>query len=356
MELSKLQKQIIESKAEQVVVIASAACGKTHTLTERVRFWLNQGVDPAQICAITFTNAAANEMQVRLGADYKDGMFIGTIHALAARFLVMAGYGDQIGKAIDEENFDLFFTFIQKYPDCVQHYTHVLVDEAQDLAINDYDFIFRMINPENFFVVGDYRQNIYESLKGASSKYILALAQRPGVVKYDLNENYRNKANILQRAKQALRPINMSDNSLSMSIGGTVYEGTYDIDNLLDWIENVDTFKDWAILCYNNEDVSFIMKELARFDIPSVNFNQRQKTKKELDALVNTNKVKVLTVWGAKGLGFPNVVVYGTNWMKKKREPEKKCEGARVDYVAYTRAMNSLMILTPPKKNKGKWF
>ena len=35
---------------------------------------------------------------------------------------------------------------------------------------------------------------------------------------------------------------------------------------------------------------------------------------------------------------------------------EKKCEGARVDYVAYTRAMNSLMILTPPKKNKGKWF
>jgi hypothetical protein len=65
----------------------------------------------------------------------------------------------------------------------------------------------------------------------------------------------------------------MSDNSLSMSIGGTVYEGTYDIDNLLDWIENVDTFKDWAILCYNNEDVSFIMRELARFDIPSVNFN-----------------------------------------------------------------------------------
>jgi superfamily I DNA/RNA helicase len=41
MELSKLQKQIIESNAEQVVVIASAACGKTRTLTERVRFWLN---------------------------------------------------------------------------------------------------------------------------------------------------------------------------------------------------------------------------------------------------------------------------------------------------------------------------
>jgi hypothetical protein len=49
---------------------------------------------------------------VRLGADYKDGMFIGTIHALAARFLLMGGYGAEVGKAIDDEKFDLFFTFI----------------------------------------------------------------------------------------------------------------------------------------------------------------------------------------------------------------------------------------------------
>ena len=40
MELSKLQKQIVESNAEQIVVIATAACGKTRTLTERIRFWL----------------------------------------------------------------------------------------------------------------------------------------------------------------------------------------------------------------------------------------------------------------------------------------------------------------------------
>lgn len=355
MELSKLQKQIVESNAEQIVVIATAACGKTRTLTERIRFWLQQGVDPAQICAITFTNVAANEMQIRLGDDYRDGMFIGTIHALAARFLSIGGRGHLVDKATSDENFDLLFAFIQKYPECVQHYTHVLVDEAQDLAINEYDFIFRMINPENFFVVGDYRQNIYESLKGASSKYILSLAERPGVVKYDLNENYRNKANILQRAKQALRPINMADNSLSMSIGGTVYEGVYDIDTLVNWIDNVDTFRDWAILCYNNEEVSFIMRELEKFDIPVINFNQRKKTKAEIDAMVNANKVKVLTVWGAKGLGFPNVVVYGTNWMKKKKDIGQKREGARVDYVAYTRAMNSLMILSPQKK-KSKWF
>ncbi len=356
MELSKLQQEIVNSNAQKMVVVASAGSGKTLTLTERVRFLLRQGVKPTEIAAITFTNLSANEMQIRLGADYKDGMFIGTIHALAARFLLMGGYGAEVGQAIDDEEFDLFFTFIQKHPDCVQHYTHVLVDEAQDLSINEYDFIFRIINPEFFFVVGDYRQNIYESLKGASYKYIIGLSEQPGVVKFDLNENYRNKANILQRAKQTLRAIGMVDNSRAMSFGGTVYEGHLDMDTLLYWITTVDTYKDWAILCYSNEDIQFMMRELKKHDIPVINFNQKQKTKKELDDLVNANAVKVLTVWGAKGLGFPNVAVYGTNWLlKNKKNMEKHREGARVDYVAYTRAMNSLMILSPVSK-KSKWF
>ena len=153
-----------------------------------------------------------------------------------------------------------------------------------------------------------------------------------------------------------LRPIGMTDNSISMSIGGTVYEGTYSIDTLLDWIDNVDSYKDWAILCYNNDDVDFIRKELEKNDVPTINFNQKQKTKKELDDLVSTDKVKVLTIWCAKGLGFPNVAVYGVNWLKKGNNTIKNREGARVDYVAYTRAMNSLMILTPPKSKKSKWF
>jgi len=40
MELSNLQKEIVESDADRIVVIASAACGKTRVLTERVRHWL----------------------------------------------------------------------------------------------------------------------------------------------------------------------------------------------------------------------------------------------------------------------------------------------------------------------------
>ena len=145
LELSKKQQEIVESPYEKIVIIASAACGKTKTLTERVRQWLRLGVSPSEICAITFTKAAADEMQMRLADDYKDGMFIGTIHALAARCLVMSGQGNKVGKAIDEEAFDEFFQYILEDPSCVLHYNYVLVDEAQDLSHDEYQFIFEMI-------------------------------------------------------------------------------------------------------------------------------------------------------------------------------------------------------------------
>ena len=49
MELSKIQQEIVESPYAKIVIVASAACGKTKTLTERVRFWLRSGVPAAEI-------------------------------------------------------------------------------------------------------------------------------------------------------------------------------------------------------------------------------------------------------------------------------------------------------------------
>ena len=284
-------------------------------------------------------------MQVRLEDDYKDGMFIGTIHSLAARFLTIGGYGAKVGSAINEEKFDLFFSYIKKDPSCVQHYSYVLVDEAQDLSYDEYTFIFKMIKPEHFFVVGDPFQNIYYNLKGASAEYMSLLLENDNVVQYDLNENYRNKANILTYAQNALKPLRLRDNSIPMTIGGKVYELKFNITQLVELINNTDEYQDWAVLCYSNNDIDYIRDVLDDYNIPTLNFNQRKKTKKEIDDLMSQNKVKVLTVWGAKGLGFPNVIVFGTNWMAMpKQSKERKIESARVNYVAYTRAMNTLII------------
>ena len=342
MELSKEQEAIVTSNADKIVVIAAAACGKTRVLTERVRYWLKQNIDPAEICCITFTNAAADEMRVRLGADYKDGLFAGTIHSLAARFLMRAGLKNEVDKLIDDDKFDAFFTLIKKYKTYVEHFDYVLVDEAQDLSEKEYDFIFNMIQPTCYFVVGDPKQNIYEN-RGSSSRFMQSLISRDGAIQYNLNENYRNGSNILTRAKKEISKIGLKDTSIPMNRGGSVFEGVFNLNTLVDWISENGEWGDWAVLCYKNTEKDDLRNMLEARGIETMTFNLRRKTQKQLDELMSTNKVKVLTVWGAKGLGFPHVAIYGKNWLTSQG---KYKEGCRVDYVAYTRAMKTLMIFT----------
>ncbi|KAF7318043.1 ATP-depentend DNA [Mycena chlorophos] len=73
-------------------VLAGPGSGKTKVLTSRIAYLvLEQNHDPASICAVTFTNKAANEMKVRLAAiigKQRTGMVrMGTFHALCALFL-----------------------------------------------------------------------------------------------------------------------------------------------------------------------------------------------------------------------------------------------------------------------------
>ncbi len=74
-----------------LLVLAGAGSGKTRVLTTRIVHLIEeQGVDPAAILAVTFTNKAAGEMRARirrmLGHE-PSGLWMGTFHSVGARLL-----------------------------------------------------------------------------------------------------------------------------------------------------------------------------------------------------------------------------------------------------------------------------
>lgn len=89
--LNDPQRQAVENTDGPVMVIAGAGSGKTRVLTYRIAHLLNQGADPFQILALTFTNKAAKEMKERIGkiigGSEARNIWMGTFHSIFAKIL-----------------------------------------------------------------------------------------------------------------------------------------------------------------------------------------------------------------------------------------------------------------------------
>lgn len=107
MEMTEQQLQIIKQVHGNVVVLAGPGSGKTRTVIEKIYFLFRENIIPVPfgILAITFTNAAANEMKDRLrqkGFSEWDRLTIATFHSFG-RYLLSC-YGSDIGV---HENFEI---------------------------------------------------------------------------------------------------------------------------------------------------------------------------------------------------------------------------------------------------------
>jgi superfamily I DNA/RNA helicase len=348
-ELTRQQRAIVEATEPYVVVVATAAAGKTRCITERVRWLLNNGVPGEEIVTITFTNAAAEEISERLGNP--TGVFIGTIHSLANYYLKTSGI--DTSRVLNDEKFDDLFKLIKKNPHCVQHVSHLIVDEAQDSNPQQFEFLLDMIAPDNYMLMGDHRQSIYR-FNGATPEYILSLMESPEVTTYELTENYRNAPEILQYAKNGIRTLgrDYEDYSVPMrSTHGRVIDVPYSGEGIATTIERYVSrgdcdYKDWFILTRTNAELDTILQVLKRHKIPTDTFKRAQLDNKGLKEKMRENTVKVLTIHTAKGLEADNVVVIGARY----RDIEEKCIG----YVAATRARNLLVWTFPVNKRKPK--
>lgn len=89
--LNESQRAAVLHTSGPSMVIAGAGSGKTRVLTFKIAHLIQEGVDPFNILALTFTNKAAREMKERIGemvgAGEARNIWMGTFHSVFARIL-----------------------------------------------------------------------------------------------------------------------------------------------------------------------------------------------------------------------------------------------------------------------------
>lgn len=259
-------------------------------------------------------------------------------------------YPESIGTMCEERgiiDFDELLKRARDYFDSLgTRINHLLVDEFQDIGRLEYKF-FESLKAENNFFVGDDWQAIY-GFKGGNVDIFLSLSNSEDFSVYYLTNNYRNGTEIISLADKIIQQVVMKVNKSIVPIcehsGEITIKSKKQLEFVLQEVSSHTNFREWFILTRTNKELFSIMEKCREMQIPYVTFKREGMSFSDVNKLLHSNKVKVLTVHTSKGLEADNVVLFGNfpiicpSYMTKEEE-------RKVMYVGVTRARKKLYIL-----------
>lgn len=159
------QLKIIYDNSKCLFVIASAGCGKSTVIVEKVRYLISKGIDPSKILLISFTNDSVNDLKSKLNniCDIK------TFHKLGFDILksnCIFKLNDNLYSILDKYfSYDIFFSDnYLNYVDYLYSYFYkskkcfgILFDNIYEIVICFFlkmlkvDFKYKLINFNGIF-------------------------------------------------------------------------------------------------------------------------------------------------------------------------------------------------------------
>jgi DNA helicase II / ATP-dependent DNA helicase PcrA len=403
MNLSEEQQKAVYANDRFIFLLASAGSGKTTVIIERIRYLLNQGVNPEDILSITFTRKAAREMVKRLNRedvciqtfhrfcldrlqldfkqayDIEDGKNIPFSKETLLNISVYKNKGktgkapfqykryEQMLQSQNKKDFDDvlldFLTYVQQNKK-QYHYQYIFIDEFQDTNDVQYNILKVLVNYKtSVFAVGDPDQSIYK-FRGACTNIIEKYIDYFKAEVYSLNTNYRSDQNIIQVANALIlnnrRVFKKSLNAFHQHKGHlevmTFIDEDEEARHIIELVKQLNKkkikYNEIAIL-YRIHRRAYTLK-YALLD-HNVHF---QFYEDDRDVYTYTDHVQLLSVHKAKGLEFDVVIVLGLEDqifpMKKEMTKKETEEERRLMFVAMTRARHHLYLTNVQINSLGR--
>ena len=372
--LSEEQYQIIISDIKQNIrIIAASGSGKTSTIICRIKYLIDQQVDPERILVTTFNVESAESIKNKLIElfGFLPKVCVGTIDSIACKYYYRY-FKQNFNVGISE-----YATYLLKYLRSEGNtissiYQYIFFDEFQDVNETQFQILNCFYNYGCYqTVIGDDSQNIY-SFRGSNIKYILNLEQHFKNLKtYKLVNNYRSTPEIIYLANDSIKfnteQIQKEMIPTKKSIGfipvvkyfnNPSIQNNEIIKNILEFNKNGIPFEEIVVLCRNNSPLKILEEAIEKLNKKTGNqikyvslINDDSDTKPKM----KPNHITLTTIHKAKGLEWQIVFVIDCCDSKFPSETDKLSinEERRLFYVAVTRAKQYLYLFFAGEIQQG---
>ncbi|KAL4495992.1 hypothetical protein ABPG73_011060 [Tetrahymena malaccensis] len=392
---SDQQIKIIQSNFfEDQKIVACAGSGKTTTIILRIKYLIENSINPNQILVFMFNRFAAFDFQRKckiLGCNQKN---IYTLDKFAYDIIQQELQKNKRGYLAQPEVKEYgnqlleYLNTPQGVQNVLSKYKYVFFDEFQDA--NDIQYQTLMLFKKNgsfISVFGDDSQSLY-SWRGSKIEFIQSkidqdiLAETQKQIKiYYLSTNYRSTQSIVQFSNQILK---QCDNLLQKEVNWINQQNVdedlpslqvfqsedYQLEQLIKDIKiymNKFKLSEMAVLCpYNKllENLEIQLENNNKIDenikIPySLKKQQQQQNYIQSDDHKDENKLSLNTFHNSKGLEWKVVFIIGLSdyffplsFLRDSQDRLEECK--RMFYVACTRARQILRFSIAKKFNYQK--